>query len=421
MAKTKRLVVEKGYYEILEVSPSSTTVEIQRSFERLCEENVDLNTEDNDQRKKSAEILFTLTKAYEILTDPFQRISYDERKFGSKLPINNEVETIFREGLKYFRANNIDTAIRFFKEASYLFPHRALYRVHLAIAYSEKGLNDLAEKELRMALSLDPENEFAQEATAKILFKVSDKKIKGFFSQKINRQLTGVVAVALVLTGSIFLGTPYMKKYFNKIFSEELTESQIIAKAEKIKSDLPKDMLEAMQKQSNKAFVTNNNYMPIASNNSVNKAPNIQNIQKIDNNTNISPTNKEYVQNIPVKRTFYEGQNLIVVEYKNGKILSYSPQELMSWKQDSNLNMPVLITKNNEFIPVSKDIPISLPNGKTLSPSDKNFPKEYFPEYEISKNEEKNSPLPNVADNTTNLKVEKNNTNKAPILPPIGK
>ncbi|MFN4152886.1 MAG: DnaJ domain-containing protein, partial [Candidatus Sericytochromatia bacterium] len=291
MTKTKRLVVEKGYYEILEVSPSSTTVEIQRSFERLCDENVDLNTEDNDQRRKSAETLFTLTKAYEILTDPFQRINYDERKFGGKTPINNEVETIFKEGLRYFRANDIETAVRFFKESVYLFPHRALYRVHLAIAYAEKGWKEYTEKELRMALSLDPENEFAQEATAKLLFKVSDKKIKSFFSQKINRQLTAVYAVGFILTGTLFFGTPFIKKYFNKMTSTEMTEKDKLAKAEKIKSSLPKDMLEAMEKQKNKQFEPVNNYKPVNANNNQNQSSvTIPVIQKITDDINISPT-----------------------------------------------------------------------------------------------------------------------------------
>src|SRR6188768_4128236 len=104
MIKAKKFVMEKGYYEILEVSPTATTIELQRSFERLCDEHVDINSAILADRKKSAEILFALTKAYEILTDPFQRLNYDERKFAhSKQPFNNEVETIFKEGLRSFR------------------------------------------------------------------------------------------------------------------------------------------------------------------------------------------------------------------------------------------------------------------------------------------------------------------------------
>jgi curved DNA-binding protein CbpA len=428
MTKTKRLVVEKGYYEILEVSPSSTTVEIQRSFERLCDENVDLNTEDNDQRRKSAETLFTLTKAYEILTDPFQRINYDERKFGGKTPINNEVETIFREGLRYFRANDIESAVRFFKESVYLFPHRALYRVHLAIAYGEKGWKEYTEKELRMALSLDPENEFAQEATAKLLFKVSDKKIKSFFSQKINRQLTAVYVGVFLLTGTLFLGTPAIKKYFHKMTSNEMTEKEKIAKAEKIKSSLPKDFLEAMEKQKNKQFEPVNKYKPIktTANNTTQTTDSIPIIQKITEDVNIVPSNKEYIQNIPIKRTFYKGQNLIVVEYKNGKMMSYSPQNLVGWKEDPELKTPVLITKSNEFIPVSKEIPINLPNGSTLSPQDENFPKESFPEYELSgssnnaneklnTDDKKETPIPENKVEQTNNNVD--NKPNLPVLP----
>ncbi|RZK13018.1 MAG: J domain-containing protein [Flavobacterium sp.] len=210
--KTKNFVAGTGYYEVLEVSSVATTNEIQRSFERLCEEYVDIKDEDPQVRKSSAETLYILTKAYETLTDPFQRMNYDDRKYGSKQNNNNEVETIFREGMKASKASNNDTAIRFFKESVELFPHRPIYRVNLAIAYFEANNKEEAVKELRMALMLDPTNEFAQEVVAKLLFNVSDKKGIGFFINKANRQLVMAVAGMIVLVGTLYFGVPQIKK-----------------------------------------------------------------------------------------------------------------------------------------------------------------------------------------------------------------
>ena len=215
MSKTKKFVVENGYYEILEVSPTATTLDIQRAFENLCSQYVDIETLDNEKRKKSAETLFTLTKAYETLTDPFQRLGYDERRFGAKFPINNEVETIFREGLRYFKANDIESSIRFFKEAVYLFPHKTLYRVHLAIAYFEKDWREYTEKELRMALRLDPQNDFAQEVLARLLFKLSDRKTKAFFASKANQQLIIASISASLLIGFSIWGYPKLKSFLS--------------------------------------------------------------------------------------------------------------------------------------------------------------------------------------------------------------
>ena len=88
--------------------------------------------------------MLDLTSAYEILSNPIQRSHYDIRTFGrGNLPINLRVENLFREGMKAFRKHKSDLATRYFKEITQLFPHRSLYRVHLAISYAEKKLVDL--------------------------------------------------------------------------------------------------------------------------------------------------------------------------------------------------------------------------------------------------------------------------------------
>lgn len=357
-----RFVMEKGYYEILEIPSRSTTLDIRRAFENLCDEHVDIYSEDSETRKRSAEILFALTKAYEVLTDPFQRHAYDERKFGDNQPFNNEVETIFKEGLKAFRNNNLDNSIRFFKEAVYLLPHKVNYRVNLAIAYAEKGWKEYAEKELRMALKLEPENQFAQEVVARLLFRVSDKKKVGFLSQKVNRQLTAIAAASLLTCGVLVTGIPAMASLLNskedkKPSVEELTE---------MNNQLPSEMRKAIQ---NKAAAKP-------------KAP--VNISKLANDFVPSGEVYDYTNKEAVKKTFYSSQNMIVVEYKDGSILTYKTHDLLGWKKDLKTNTPVVITKANEIIPVSVTIPVTLSDGRTVTAADADFPAAAFPEYEIN-------------------------------------
>jgi curved DNA-binding protein CbpA len=63
------------YYTILEVSPTSTTAEIKRSYRRLARlHHPDLNTQALDTHIKR------LNEAYEILRDPLKRAAYDEQR-----------------------------------------------------------------------------------------------------------------------------------------------------------------------------------------------------------------------------------------------------------------------------------------------------------------------------------------------------
>jgi curved DNA-binding protein CbpA len=407
MTRVKKFVMEKGYYEILEISPTATTIEIQRSFERLCDEFVNIQDNNLENRKKSAEILFALTKAYEILTDPFQRLSYDERKFPFKQPFNNEVETIFKEGLKAFRNNDINNAIRFFKEAVNLLPHKTTYRVHLAIAYHEKGWKEYAEKELRMALRLDPNNEFAQEVVARLLFKVSDKKQVGFFAHKVNRQIAAFAAVSIVTIGILVNGVPKAMAALDKVKNNKSTEISQQKTAE-LQSQLPAEMREALTK---KTIETAS--QPVQS----------TAIAKLDDAFVPEGQVTSYTDQVAVKKTYYPGQNLVIVDYQNGSVLTYKPQDLIGWKFDSKANVPVVITKGNEIIPVPTDIPVTLSTGKTIRPGDSGFPAEAFPEYQS--NTQPAAPAANQAQiaDTNNFiaqPVTEANVNIPAGLPPTG-
>lgn len=62
------------YYAILEVSPSTTTAEIKRSYRRLVRfHHPDLNQDALDTHIKR------LNVAYEVLRDPVKRAIYDEQ------------------------------------------------------------------------------------------------------------------------------------------------------------------------------------------------------------------------------------------------------------------------------------------------------------------------------------------------------
>jgi curved DNA-binding protein CbpA len=393
MSKAKKFVMEKGYYELLEIAPTATTVEIQRSFERLCDEYVNISSDKIEIRKKSAEILFALTKAYEILTDPFQRLSYDERRFPLKQPFNNDVETIFKEGLRAFRNNEINTAVRFFKEAVNLLPHKTTYRVHLAIAYHEKGWKEYAEKELRMALKLDPKNEFAQEVVARLLFNVSDKKLVGFFVHKVNRQIAAVAAVSILTCGILVNGVPKAMAALQRAGTAASSEIAQKKSAE-LQSQLPADMRQAMAKQETEKTVKNN-----------------VKVAKLDDSFMPEGQVYNYTEQVAVKKTYYPGQNLIIVDYKGGTILTYKPQDLIGWKIDAKTNVPVVITKGNEIIPVPVDLPVTLASGKSVNPDDADFPADAFPEYQSTKSAADSG---KIAETGSNPVPETNNVITAP-------
>ena len=370
----KKSGIGKGYYDVLEVTPSSPTSEIRGSFERLVEENVDLNSNDLEIRRNSAETLYNLSKAYDVLTDPQQRINYDEKKFGENPPYNTQVETIFREGVKYFKLKDLDRAIRFLKEAVELMPHKVTYRINLAVAYYEKGLIEIAESELRTSLKLDPNNEFAQEMIAKFLFKVSDRKNVGFLSQKANRQLSLAVASIAILIGIVLVGTPHLAKVLKNI-STQNSVKQAEEKYKNIENQLPADMRKYLDDKKSKEQTQSQS----------NVQSSIINIPKLDDSFVAQGSPKDYTAEVPIKKTYYESQGIVVVTCSDGSILTYKLGEVIGWKMDKAKNIPVIITKNNEIIPIPTNIPVTLADGKVLNPDQADFPKFAFPEYSASK------------------------------------
>lgn len=382
MSKTKKFVVEKGYYEILEVTPACTTIELDRGFSRLFQEYVNINDEDETARKKSAEVLFNLTKAYEMLSDPFQRLNYDQRRFSSKIPFNNEVETIFKEGIKNYRQNRLDNALHFLKEAVYLHPHKVIYRVNLAIAYFDKGLVQEAANQLKISLKLEPDNRFAKEVISRLLFGVSDKKTLGFFSSKVNKQILVILSAVIVLGGTLSFGVPKIMNYIENNKSSKKNQ-EVSEKISEIKSQLPADFKQAAEKNKNQTKKVNKK----------------SNLNKLPDEFKLDGQVYDYTNLKPVKKNYYSSQNTVVITYENGSLTSYKIEDVKGWKYDLNTKIPVIITKGNEIIPVPSDLEVTLENGKKVLPGDDNFPSWAFP-YTLT------------IVNSVNNKEENNNSNE---------
>lgn len=163
-------LIEPDYYLAFELPAEATQLDIEQVFQHRSS-NLSLSQRVGAARIEAAELLLALTEAYEVLSDPILRSHYDIRRFGrAGLPLGEMVQQHFRAGVKAYRAHRLELALRYFKEAARLYPHRSLFRVHLAVVYADKQWLTNAENELETALRLDPEDRFAKETVARLLF-----------------------------------------------------------------------------------------------------------------------------------------------------------------------------------------------------------------------------------------------------------
>ncbi|HIK27727.1 MAG: DnaJ domain-containing protein [Oscillatoriaceae bacterium SKW80] len=75
-----------NHYEVLQVNPTATQAEIKQSYRRL----VKLFHPDSNKETSSHEQIVRLNAAYEVLSDPQLRQSYDKQIYNSKQTINRE-------------------------------------------------------------------------------------------------------------------------------------------------------------------------------------------------------------------------------------------------------------------------------------------------------------------------------------------
>lgn len=67
----------KNYYQILEVDPSATSVEIKRQFHFLAQTWHPDKHRDDEHKMRAEQRFFEIKEAYEVLSDPDKRADYD--------------------------------------------------------------------------------------------------------------------------------------------------------------------------------------------------------------------------------------------------------------------------------------------------------------------------------------------------------
>jgi len=359
MILEQTFLAEHDYYEVMGLGPEATVVQIEAAFKEQAA-GLNLRHPDLQERVQAAEKMLTLTQAYETLSDPMLRSRYDRHVLGrNQLPISIHVENLFKEGLRAWRKGETDLALRYLKEVANLYPHRALYRVHLAIAYADKDWYTFTESELETALRLDPDFGFAKETVAKLLFKLPDKR-RHWHQNALNRQVATLAAGLVGLGVLIASGLPQslVSNTIDKISAATKAQPQGKTLEEQLPADLRKEFKQ--QDQTATSFEIpffDSAYVPEG---------------KIYDYTKLEAKTKVY----------YPDQQMVVLTYKDGSILTYKPASLKGWKKTADL--PIMITANNELIPSPSSLPLLMPDQKPADLQASDFPVWMFPEYGVT-------------------------------------
>lgn len=363
---------QADYYLTMGVAADATSVEIQEVFHNRSQ-GLKLDDPNPQMRLIAAERMLELTEAYEVLGDPIQRCRYEIHQFGRKnLPVNAQVDGLFKEAVKAFKQKQTELALRYFKEITLLYPHRPLYRVHLAICYAEKNWLSFAEAELETALRLDPDYMFAKETVARLLFKLPDRKVTRH-SSPLNRQAITVATAFVTLGILLVLGLPQqwlggifnqVQQTLNPLRQAAKQAGQNIKAEHELKQQLPQDMVQELQQKQQTSQA-------------------LQQIQIPELAPDFKPQGQvyDYRKQKAKSKTFYPDQGMVVVTYEDGSILTYRPAELQGWKEDAETKQAVMITRDNELIPAPASLPLTMPDGSPAPLDAPDFPAHLFPEY----------------------------------------
>lgn len=352
MLLDQAFLTDPNYYELLQLEPSATHSDVQKAFQ---EESMALNLKsaDGEVRLQAAEKMLQLTRAYETLSDPMMRARYDLQTLGRvNAPSQERIEVLFKEGIRAWKRSETDLALRYLKEVASLYPHRPLYRVHLAIAYADKKWYNFTETELETALRLDPDYKFAKETIARLLFKVPDRQQR-WYQSRLNQQVA-LMAVGLVGL-AVFIASGIPGGAIQKLAGGWGEEKALDAKA--LEAQLPEDMKKVLSE--NTVAVTQIPYFP----------------------ADYKPAGEvfDYTSLEAVNKAYYAAQNTVAITYKDGSVLTYKPAKLKGWKKVGN--MPIMITANNELIPSPSSLPLKTGDGQPIDINAFDFPQPYFPEY----------------------------------------
>jgi tetratricopeptide (TPR) repeat protein len=175
-----QLDAARDYYDVLGIARLAEAAEIKRVYHALALRfHPDrFHKSDSTLRARIDSAFARLSQAYEVLSDPTSRASYDAKMMKSRQGApprspdspNTRVpsaqstdpqraEGQFQRGMKALQLNRRDEGIRLLSEAVLLQPREARYRANYGRALiAQPGTQRIAEAELKAALALDPEN-----------------------------------------------------------------------------------------------------------------------------------------------------------------------------------------------------------------------------------------------------------------------
>lgn len=175
-----RLERSTDYYEVLDVAPLATPDDVKNAYHTLARRyHPDrFHQSDADLRGRVDSAFARIARAYEILSDPKSRETYDAQRAPSATasvttspaaqrrsqpPSPNKedsrAENSFRRGLAALKENKPEQALRLFAEAANIEPRQARYRAEYGRALIGKAqTRRMAEIELKAAVALEPNN-----------------------------------------------------------------------------------------------------------------------------------------------------------------------------------------------------------------------------------------------------------------------
>lgn len=383
---------EEDYYGTLGIDPGASAAEIKLAFQKhsvKCE----VASANSKRRELAAQTLARVTRAYELLSSPARRARYDRFVFNDTLPENPRVARFYHEGLRFYRNGEFDKAINRLLEAVRLHPHRNLYRIHLAMAYAERGWKQYAVEELNRAIAINPEDFFAQEALMNLETMKTARRSTIEFTPLFKKQVAGVAAAFVLIMFTVINGAP------------QRAASALTGAQQQFKQTVHQAQEAVMTQRGSRTIDSNDPYAgrrsganslsPEQPRQTIGGAPAggsvtpLQPVQPAAAGVTIGrltadqlpPSAQDYTKLRATKKTYYPQDNVVVVIYEDGAVMTYRPDDLSGWYADEQNGLAVMVTRDREVIPAPMNMALQMPDGSRADMSAPGFPAHLFPEY----------------------------------------
>lgn len=158
------------YYRLLMVDRQAEIPEIKRAYRKLVHlmhPDRHANELEPEQLRKLEHIFNEINTAYSVLTNPEEKVKYDQQLFMAesrgaatrRAPDAEVAQAQYKRGMDALKKKELARAIEFFKSASSLNPDNPEYLAKLALAQSSHPrFRREAEENCRRAIKLDHEN-----------------------------------------------------------------------------------------------------------------------------------------------------------------------------------------------------------------------------------------------------------------------